>query len=530
MSGEAPSTPSRPTSLARNFLTVGAGTAISRLLGFARDMLIAASLGSGPLADAFVVAFRLPNLFRRLLSEGAFNSAFVPAYIAKAEVDGEESARSFAGHIFSYLCLLLIGLTALAEIFMGDIVFVLAPGFVRDPEKFAFTVFLGRLTFPFLSFATLAALFAGLLNAAHRFTVASFAPVVLNIVLLGSILACSFAGIAGTRLAAVWLSVGVSLAGLAQLLLCFCGIRAAHIGFPLRWPKPSPEVRRLLVMSVPGILAGGITHVNAFVGTIIGSAKAGAVSYLYYADRVYQLPLGVVGVALGLVLLPQLSQHLARGDESGAQRTQARALEFGLFLTLPASVALCVAAGPIVTVLFQHGAFTAEASVATAATLRAYAVGLSGYIVAKALQPAFFARHDMRRPMLVACFGAIVDIALSLLLFPICASAGIALAASLAGWFNAVVLALILRRRGSFVIARDMILRCGSLLCASCLMGLVVYALMLLMAGWLDAAEPLIIKASALMGLCGAGLLAYLIFCRLLGAMNWSHLRQMIKR
>ncbi|RFB78068.1 murein biosynthesis integral membrane protein MurJ [Methylovirgula sp. 4M-Z18] len=517
-------------SLARSFLTVGSGTALSRLLGFARDMLIASSLGSGPLADAFVVAFRLPNLFRRLLSEGAFNSAFVPAYIDKAEANGAAAARAFAANVFAHLCLLLLALTVLAEIFMPLVVYALAPGFAAQADKFALTVFLARLTFPFLSFAILAALFAGLLNAAHRFTVASFAPVALNIVLLGSILLCFIAGISGTRQAAIWLSVGVSLAGLAQLLLCGLGVRAAHVGFVPRWPKPSRDVGRLLAMSVPGILAGGITHVNAFVGTIIGSAAAGAVSYLYYADRVYQLPLGIVGVALGLVLLPELSRHLARGDESSAQRAQSRALEFSLFLTLPASVALCVAAEPIVTVLFQHGVFSPLASGATAATLRAYALGLAGYIIAKALQPAFFARHDMRRPMLIACFGAALDIVLSLLLFRTYGSAGIAFAASLAGWFNALGLGFLLWRRGQLRITRAMASRCARLLSASLAMGLILAIAMWFLQGWLDVAEPFAVKVIALAALCGSGLLAYLVLCRLLGAMNWSELRQMIKR
>ena len=517
-------------SLARNFLTVGVGTALSRVLGFVRDIMVAALLGSGAIADAFVVAFRLPNLFRRLLSEGAFNAAFIPIHARIEAEEGPEGAARFSGRVVSVLILGLTAITLLGEIFMGGVVALLAPGFTNDPDKMALTVWLSRIAFPFLASATLAAVFAGMLNAARRFTVAAYAPVALNLVLCGALAAAGLAGWSGTRIAAVWLCWGVAVGGLVQLAICVAGLRAARLPLRLERPRLDPAVRRLLALSVPGVLASGIAQFNAFVGTVIGSGAPGVVSYLYYADRVYQLPLGVVGVAIGLVLLPDLSRRLAAGDAEGAQAAQSRALEFAFFLTLPAAVALAVASRPIVEVLFQHGAFDAAATRASAATLAAFAVGLPGYIIAKALQPAFFAREDMRAPILIACAGAAADVVIALALFGPLRHVGIAVAASAAGWLNAAALAYVLHGRGQLNVGRAASARMALTLIASLAMGFALYFGVGALAPWLDASRPIGVKAGALVLLCGGGLAVFLAAARLIGAVDRRNLREALQK
>ena len=517
-------------SLARNFLTVGSGTALSRILGFVRDVTIAAMLGSGAVADAFVVAFRLPNLFRRLLSEGAFNAAFIPILARIKAEGGEAAAASFAGRFLAVLGVGLVAVTLFCELFMGGVVTLLAPGFAADPDKFMLTTWLSRIAFPFVAFATLASVFAGLLNAGGRFTTAAFAPVALNLVLVGTLAAAGWAGLSGTRTAAVWLCWGVAVGGIVQLAICIVGFVASRTPMTVEAPKLDADVKRLLVLSLPGILASGIAQVNAFVGTIVGSGAPGVVSYLYYADRVYQLPLGIVGVAIGLVLLPDLARRLAKGDVAGAAKAQNRALEFAFFVTMPAAVALAVAARPIVEVLFQHGAFDAVATRESAATLAAFAIGLPGYVNAKALQPAFFAREDMRVPVIIALAGAGVDIVLSVALFPALQHVGIALAASAAGWINALALAFVLLRRGQLAVGRPTLARMGFVLAASVAMGVALYFGARALQPWLLAEKPLLVKAGALALLCGGGFAIFLGVARLVGAVDRRNLREALQR
>ena len=514
----------------RNFLTVGAGATLSRLLGFARDILVAALLGSGPAADAFVVAFRLPNLFRRLLSEGAFNAAFVPLLARLRRARGDDVAGLFAGRVLAVLAAGLLAATLAAEWGMAAVVALLAPGFTPDPEKFQLAVWLARIAFPFVAFATLAAVLAGLLNAAGRFAVSAFAPVLLNVVLVSALMAVAFAGIANSSIAAAWLCWAVALGGLAQLLFCAAGLWQAGMALPIARPRLDPDVRRLLWLTLPGVLASGIAQINAFIGAIIGSGAPGVVTYLYFADRVYQLPLGIAGVAIGLVLLPDLSRRLAAGDEAGAQGAQNQALEFACLLTLPAAVALAVAARPIVEVLFQHGAFDAAAARETAAILAAFAVGLPGYAIAKTLQQAFFGREMVRAPMLVAIAGAVADVVLSLTLFPRLGGAGIAVAASAAGWINALGLALLLHKASLLAIDRATARRIGLMLVAALAMGGALVFARDGMAAWLAAPQPVLVKGGALGLLCVFGLLLFLALARTLGATDKATLREAFRK
>ncbi|MBL8587555.1 MAG: murein biosynthesis integral membrane protein MurJ [Methylobacteriaceae bacterium] len=513
---------------ARSLLTVGVGTGASRVLGFVRDIMLAATLGSGAIADAFVVAFRLPNLFRRLLSEGALNPAFVPIYDQLRAERGARAADDFTGDAFVALALTLAAICAAAEVAMGVVVFLLAPGFAEDPEKFALTVTLSRLAFPFLFFASLAALLAGALNAAHRFTAAAFAPVVLNGVLVGVLAFVEYAGQSSVRAGARWLSIAVTIGGAAQLALCWIALRRAGLMWRWRRPRVSPELRRLLTLAIPGAFAGGIAQVNAFVGSIVGSQSPSAVSFLYYADRVYQLPLGVVGVAIGLVLLPALTRRLTEGDHAGARLAQGHAIEFALAVTAPGAVALLILAGPIVDVLFRRGAFDARAALETGRTLAAFAPGLPAYVLAKALQTAFFARADIRTPVIVALIGAAVDVVLSLALFPSLEHVGVALAATAAGWVNVVLLYVLMRSRGHYTPDAATLRRAGLVVAASVAMGCALILGAALLAPALAAGA--LARFAALAALCVAGLAGYALFGHAIGAFDLRAVRAALGR
>ena len=447
--------------LYRAFATVGGMTLISRFLGFARDMLIAGVLGTGAVADAFFVAFRFPNLFRRLFAEGAFNAAFVPLFAKKLEAEGPIAARRFAEEAMAILLYALLVLTAFAEIAMPWLMYGLAPGFAENPEKFDLTVLMTRIAFPYLLCMSIVALLSGVLNSLQRYTAAAAAPVLLNIALIGVMLAAGYLGLDHGE-SGVFLAWGVALAGTLQLLMLAIAAYRAGIGLGFRRPRLTPDVRRLLALGVPGVIAGGITQINIAIGTIIASLEAGAVSYLYYADRIYQLPLGVVGVAIGVVLLPDISRKLRAGDMMAVQDSQNRALEFSLLLTVPAAVALLVMAEPICRVLYERGAFTVADAQSTAWALAAFAIGLPSFVLIKVFQPAFFAREDTRTPMWFALINLVVNIAGSIGLFYGLKAAGyaphtgIAAATTVSGWINAILLWGALQRRGLRAMSGEM--------------------------------------------------------------------------
>ncbi len=356
----------------RSILTVGGWTLASRILGFARDMLIAAWLGAGPVADAFFVALKLPNLFRRLFGEGAFNAAFVPAFSGLLAAEGSATARVFAEETFAVMVFWLGLLTIAGEVFMPQVMTVLAPGFGAIPAKFALAVTLSRITFPYLILICLAALVSGVLNGLDRFTAASASYVLFNVVTIATmVLLPPYVPTIGHALA--W---GVSASGVAQLGVLLVAAKRAGMAVRVPWPRLTPRIRLLLRRMGPGLVGAGVTQLNLAVDVIIASLlPAGTVSVLYYADRVQQLPLGVIGTAVGTALLPMLSRQVRAGEAQAALGTLNRALEFALFLTLPAALALIVAAWPVMFALFDRGAFGAHATLLSARALAAYAVG-----------------------------------------------------------------------------------------------------------------------------------------------------------
>ncbi len=515
-------------SLLRNFTTVGAATAVSRVLGFVRDVLIAAALGTGPVADAFFVAFRIPNLFRRLFAEGAFNAAFVPLFAKSLEGEGESAARAFGSEALSALLTALLILTAIVEIAMPLLMYVLAPGFIDEPDKFDLTVVLTRIAFPYLILVSLLALYSGVLNARGRFAAAAFAPALLNVVFIAALIGTFVSGYASQQGAGHVLAWATLVGGLAQLAVVIWATARSGFTLGLVRPRLTPRLRRLVSLSIPGILSGGVTQINIVIGTMIATLAPGAVSFLYFADRVYQLPLGIVGVAIGVALLPDLSRQLRAGRIAQADDVQNRAAEIALALTLPAAVALVVLAEPIIMVLFERGSFSAAATTATAAALVAFAIGLPAFVMIKVLSPGFFAREDTRTPMRFAAASMVANIAGSLILFPFLSHVGIAIATAFAGWLNAVLLWVALSRRGHFPIDHRLARRAPLLALAALLMGACLLLGRGLLAGIL--ADPsLVVRAATLAAIVAAGAVLYGAFCQLTGAVNVFTLAKVVR-
>jgi len=517
-------------SLARKFITVGTNTMASRVLGFVRELLIAASLGAGPVADAFYAAFRFPNLFRRVLAEGAFNSAFIPLFSRALEEDGEDGARKFASQVLGTLFAILLVLTALVEMAAPFFVATLiAPGFTDDADKFALTVALSRVMFPYLACMSLVAMLSGILNALHHYAVAAFAPVLLNIILIAVLSAALLMDMPSQQigLAMGW---GVFAAGLAQLLLLSVAIRKAGFSLTMRRPAMTPGVRRLLVLAAPAAIAGGIVQINLFIGQIIASQKAGAIAILQFADRIYQLPLGVVGIAIGVVLLPELSRALKGKDFKRAGDYQNRSLSFALFLTLPAAAALCVIAEPVVRVLFERGEFTAETTRITARALGFFAPGLPAFVLVKVFSPGFFAREDTKTPMRIAGVTMIINVVVSLALFPSMAEAGIALATTLAGWANALLLFAMLVRNGYWPMDPVVFRQIGLMLAAALAMAVALYGLTIPLAEMIQPASGLGSQLAGLGLMVAGGAALYFALVQMTGAADLRALARQISR
>ncbi|MGB7268108.1 MAG: murein biosynthesis integral membrane protein MurJ [Albidovulum sp.] len=417
----------KPIRLIRGFLTVGAWTLLSRIAGFVRDVLTANYLGTGPVAEAFMVAFSLPNMFRRFFAEGAFNIAFVPMFSKKLEAG--DDPREFAENAFAGLALVVAIFSVIAMIGMRWLVLAMAGGFAGD-ARLELAIQYGNICFPYIFFISLTALLSGLLNAGGRFTAAAGAPVLLNVIFIGAMIYAHRAG---------W-DMGLTLAwatpvtGMAQLALVW--LAAARMGFPLRLKRPrlTPDLRRLIAIAGPAVLAGGVVQINLLVGRQVGSHFDGAIAWLSYADRLYQLPLGVVGIAIGIVLLPDISRRLKAGDVGGSRHAFSRATEFALFLTLPAAVALVIIPVPLIGVLFQRGAFTLADTGPTALALAVYGLGLPAFVLQKVLQPLYFAREDTRRPFRFAVQSMVVNAALALGLAPFLGFIAAAIGLTVSGW------------------------------------------------------------------------------------------------
>jgi len=515
--------------LYRNFLSVGGLTLLSRIFGFIRDALMAAVLGISPVSDAFNAAFRFPNLFRRLFAEGAFNTAFVPMFSTALETQGREGARELASRIMSWLVAVILVVTILVEIFTPQIMVPFVPGFLSDQEKFDLTVLLTRIMFPYLACMALMAAYAAILNSMDRFFAAAFAPVVLNLVNIGALIPLALMTLEAPE-TAFWLAIATMLGGIAQLALVYWAIRRAGLVPRIRWPRLDADVRRFWVLAVPAIVAGGITQINIFVGTVIASGADEVMSIIYNADRLYQLPLGIIGIAIGTVLLPELSRHLGAGRELEARQSQSQSLFLSMLLSMPAAAALIALALPIVRVLFERGAFGPQDSVTVSEALIAFAVGLPAFVLIRVLQPGFFSRQDTKTPTIFAAVSLVINIALSLLLFPTLKHVGIALATSVAAWANVLLLAIFLGRRGHFSLDAKEWKQQALILGLTLLMGVSLWLGVWLLGPVFAPGYPFLLQALALLVLCvfGAGL--YFALVHLTGVQRLGQLLKRLRR
>ena len=510
--------------LARWAATVGGYTMGSRVLGFLRDILIASVLGAGPVADAFFVAFKLPNFLRRLFAEGAFNAAFVPLFAGVLERDGRAAAKSFAEDVLTVLLWTLLVLVIAAQIVMPWLMHVLAPGFADEPGKLDLTVQLTRLTFPYILLISLVSLLGGVLNSLYRFAAVAATPILLNLCLIGALLGLSH----WTETPGHALAIGVTVGGIVQFVWLIVAASRAGMSLRLRWPRLTPGVKRLLILAAPAALGAGVAQINLVVDIIIASLlPPGSVSFLYYADRVNQLPLGVVGVAVGTALLPLLSRQLRAGEVEEAVGSLNRAIEMALLLAVPAAVALIVIAGPVIAVLFERGAFGVDESSATAGALIAYAAGLPAFVLIKVLAPGYFARQDTRTPVRIAILCLTVNVVLNLALMGPLAHVGIALATTLAGWLNVGLLAAGLARRGFLKPDGRLKRRLPRMIAAAAGMALLLWGIALGLETPLETAG---LRIAGLAALVAAGLVGYGALAAAIGAVSVSEMRALLSR
>jgi putative peptidoglycan lipid II flippase len=502
--------PPPATRLARDSLIVGVATVLSRILGFVRDILIARALGAGPIADAFLVAFRLPNMFRRVLGEGGLNAPFVPVYLGLKTDHGSGEARRFAGEAAGNFAAVLLIAVGLSELIAPWLVLALAGGFRDAPLTYQLAQSYTRMALPFVGFTVMASLLAAILNAEKRFAVAALAPISLNIVLISVLLWSEWQDLTAFRTAKS-LAFFVSVAGALHLLLVFWALGWKAPGIPrfrLGW---SPPMRRLIMLGVPALLASATSQFVLLVATQIASVQPGAVSWLYYADRVFQLPLGFVAVAMGVVLLPEIAAREAEHDDAGRKRTVDSALALGLLLAIPAATALAVLAEPIVAVLFERGKFGPADREQTAAALAAFAIGLPGAVIAKVLAQVYFARQNPGKPLIVGITSIAVAAIAGTLLAQGMPATGAALAASVAFWVQSLLLGSLLAYQRLWSPGMALMRTVLAALAAAVLMGAGIMWLGGEVHAMLVGRIAGLREFALLIGLCGAGVAVYAV-------------------
>ncbi len=469
-------------SLIKSIATVASGTALSRVVGFVRDVLIARFLGASMMADAFFVALRFPNLFRSLFAEGTLNVAFVPLLSGQIQTKGEKKACVFARNVFSFLFYVLLIFTILMEIFMPDMMFILAPGFEKIEGKLALTTALSRITFPFLIFVSLVSLLAGMLNAVGKFWAAAFVPTILNLTMIASLFLIS-PFLSTSYAPAYALSIGVLLAGIIEFIFLLYHIKKAGLLIGLVSPikalfHVSKEVKTLLKKMAPGVLGSGVYQINLFFDTFLVSfVGAGAISWLNYAHHLFQLPVGIIGTAVGTALLPVLSKHIKLNDFKLANEQLNRSLEVSIAMSVSSMLGLMLLAEPIVRILFERGVFTSNDSIHTAHALLVFAVGLPAYMLTKTLSPFFFAKGDTKTPVKIAILGVFLNIILALIFMQFWGYLGIALATGVTVWINAGQYVVRLKKQGVVSLDNLAKYRLPRILGASFLMALTLIGL-----------------------------------------------------
>ena len=453
--------------------TFGFFTLISRILGYVRDILIAIFLGTSLFADAFFVAFRLPNTFRRLFAEGTFNAAFIPSY-AGALSKNKIEANNFAKNIFNLLFLILLFFILIAEIFMPQLIFLIAPGFYKDPEKLKLAIDLSRITFPFLFFICLASFFGAILNSYNKFAAAAAAPIILNVILIASLFFSKWLNVSDV----FTLSYAVSFAGFLQLIILFFFVKKNFTPILSLKIKINEEVKLFFKKLLPSIFSSGVTQINILVGTIIASFQAGAVSYLYYADRVYQINLAVAGIAVGTVMLPELSKHVKNNMLDKINNLQNRALELCLFLSIPAATALVLASEQIITSLFGYGSFDSTSVNNTAIALTFFAFGVPAFSILKIFSNYFFARNDTKTPFHLSVISVILNIIISISFFSKLGFIIIPIATSISSWINVFCHYYFIKKRNLHYFDKTFIYKFPRIILSVVVMGVVLYLLL----------------------------------------------------
>ena len=506
--------------------TVASFTILSRIAGMVRDMLTAAYMGAGPLADAFFVALKLPNFFRRIAAEGAFSVSFIPLYSKTLETEGENKAAEFAGHVCSLMAIILSVFTILMMILMPFIIMLIAPGFEKGTERYDLAVTLTQITFPYLMLISLTSLFGGMLNAHNKFGPFAAAPILFNAAMVVGIL-CGFYISPSLGHA---MAISVTISGILQLMMMIFFVQRHKIKFNLKPPVISDKVKNLFKLMVPGIIGAGVFQINLFVDMMIASLlPEGSISYMYYADRLNQLPLSIAGIAIGTALLPMLSRALAAGDKEEGQKLYNRSIEFCLLIGLPAAAALMIIPIPIVDTLFGHGKFTHEDVVITATVLMGYGLGLPAYVASKVYMTAFWSQGDTVTPVKVAIWCAVTNCLLSLLLIqtPL-GVAGIALSTGIAGWVQIYLLQKNMKANDAFMFDDRIKTVFPKIVYATIAMALTIGFLSFILKGLF--AEGVLYKLIALSIICGAGLSLYAAFIHFTGILTVQEIKTYLTR
>ena len=460
---------------------IGGMTLISRIFGFARDMMLSRLLGGSAMGDAWQIAFQLPNIFRRLFAEGAFSAAFVPLFNRRMAEDGEASLRpsqQFANETLSVLLPALLVFSVLMMMAMPWVIWLI-DDFGQGGRSSATSISLARICFPYLGLISVMTLFGAILNSLSKFAAAAFAPTLMNLCMIGAMLASIQLGVSGDPASvAKFLAWSVTLAGVLQVSWLWFWVRRAGFRFGLGRPRLTSGVRELGVLILPAVFGAGIYQISRFVDLFfLGRLEEGSFVFLALADRLNQLPLGIIGIALGTAILPALSRFIAQDDAGGAQRIQSNAIELGLLLTFPAAAALFIAADPLVSAFYYGGKFGLDDVAATSAVVAMLVTGLPAYVLVKVLTPGFFARKDTRTPVVTAGVSLVINIVLNLALIPVMGVAGLALAGALSAWANCAMLYWVLHRREYFNVEPDLLLRIVRILVSTAAMGAAVWYL-----------------------------------------------------
>ncbi|MFA7275220.1 MAG: murein biosynthesis integral membrane protein MurJ [Pseudobdellovibrionaceae bacterium] len=505
--------------------TIASFTMVSRITGMVRDMLTASFLGAGPVADAFFVALKLPNFFRRVAAEGAFSVSFVPLYTRTIEQEGEEAGGRFAGEVLTVMAVILALFSAVMMAGMPWIIHVIAPGFEEGTLRYDLAVILTQITFPYLMLMSFSSLFGGMLNSHNKFGPFAAAPIIFNLTIIAAMFTLGFV----MPTMGHSMSVGITLSGVLQLGMMVYFIRKYKINFRFSPFVIGAKTKQLFKLMAPGVLSAGLYQVNLFVDMIVASLlPEGSISYLYYADRLNQLPLSLAGIAIGTALLPMLSKSLAAGDKDESRDLFNRSLEFCFFLAVPATVALLIVPLPMVATLFEHGKFTAEDTATTAYVLMGYGIGLPAYIASKVFMTAFWAREDTMTPVRISVLTALTNILLCLLLIGWMGVAGVSVATGLVGWMQVYLLNKKLKGHESMQFDERLKTVFPKIVVCSCIMAVV---LSVLGYGLYDFFHgDLWVKIPALVALLGAGAITYAVAIHVSGVLKISDIKHYLKR